>query len=151
MPGTVKTTRLRKCACGDCGYVARISRTWLERGLPGCPCGGRLIPADLEDALAAHAAGHLTDAELETHPEHWTYVRERERIERGRTGAHKWGEDLRRDTAKTRTGRLSADELALERVEAGRAVERNRARHAALAAHAFGAADKAAAAADMPF
>jgi hypothetical protein len=68
MPGTVKTTRLRKCACADCGYVARISRTWLERGLPGCPCGGRLVPAELEDALAAHAAGHLTDAELEEQP-----------------------------------------------------------------------------------
>lgn len=42
--------RLRKVACSDCGYTARITRSWLEVGLPGCPCGGELeptAPADL--------------------------------------------------------------------------------------------------------
>ena len=42
-PGSPKlkpqTTRQRKAECPECGYVARISRKWLDIGLPTCPCG----------------------------------------------------------------------------------------------------------------
>lgn len=42
-PGTPKlkpqTTRQRKTECPECGYVARITRKWLDIGVPTCPCG----------------------------------------------------------------------------------------------------------------
>lgn len=34
-----QTTRLCKVVCPGCGYTARITRKWLEVGLPTCPCG----------------------------------------------------------------------------------------------------------------
>jgi hypothetical protein len=35
----VQTTRMIKCECGDCGYIARTTRQWLEEvGAPLCPC-----------------------------------------------------------------------------------------------------------------
>jgi hypothetical protein len=36
-PGSAKTTRLRKVECTACGYTVRMSRKWLEVGLPDCP------------------------------------------------------------------------------------------------------------------
>jgi hypothetical protein len=35
-----QTTRLFKCECGECGYVIRTTRKWIETGLPTCHCGG---------------------------------------------------------------------------------------------------------------
>jgi hypothetical protein len=32
-------TRLLKIACPGCGYTARTTRQWIDRGLPTCPCG----------------------------------------------------------------------------------------------------------------
>lgn len=32
-------TRLLKVVCDDCGYTIRVTRKWLEVGLPVCPCG----------------------------------------------------------------------------------------------------------------
>lgn len=32
-------TRLLKVDCPDCGYVVRITRRWIDVGLPTCPCG----------------------------------------------------------------------------------------------------------------
>ena len=43
-------TRLRKVSCQDCGYTVRMTRSWMLRGFPGCPCGGTMrpdSPADL--------------------------------------------------------------------------------------------------------
>lgn len=43
-------TRLRKVSCPDCGYTVRMTRSWMLRGFPQCPCGGTLrpeAPADL--------------------------------------------------------------------------------------------------------
>lgn len=32
-------TRLKKVTCNDCGYTARVTRTWLDKqGAPLCPC-----------------------------------------------------------------------------------------------------------------
>jgi hypothetical protein len=42
--------RLRKVACPDCGYTIRMARSWMNQGLPVCPCGQSLrpdSPADL--------------------------------------------------------------------------------------------------------
>ena len=43
------TCRLRKVQCEECGYTARITRSWLTVGLPGCPCGGELRPTEPAD------------------------------------------------------------------------------------------------------
>lgn len=67
--GSASTTRLRKLECPVCGCVARQSRSWMVRGLLVCSCGARMIPDALEDAIACHAAGVLSDVELEQHPE----------------------------------------------------------------------------------
>lgn len=32
-------TRLLKVACPECEYTVRVSRKWLDVGLPVCPCG----------------------------------------------------------------------------------------------------------------
>ncbi len=33
-----ETTRLLKCECADCGYIARVTRKWIEAsGSPVCP------------------------------------------------------------------------------------------------------------------
>jgi hypothetical protein len=40
--------RLRKIGC-PCGFVARISREAIGRGMPTCACGERLAPACMED------------------------------------------------------------------------------------------------------
>lgn len=40
--GKPQGTRLRKIVCPACGYTARTTRQWLDRGLPTCPCGERM-------------------------------------------------------------------------------------------------------------
>lgn len=47
-----ETTRLRKASCPDCGYIVRLSRDCISRGLPRCPCGLGLEPDCLYDACA---------------------------------------------------------------------------------------------------
>ena len=32
-------TRLLKVVCPECGYTVRVTRKWLDVGLPVCPCG----------------------------------------------------------------------------------------------------------------
>jgi hypothetical protein len=32
-------SRMLKCECPACGYVARITQKWIDAGLPTCPCG----------------------------------------------------------------------------------------------------------------
>ena len=44
--------RLRKVSCPDCGYTIRMARSWMTVGLPVCPCGSRMEPA--EDADKAY-------------------------------------------------------------------------------------------------
>ena len=51
------TCRLRKVACEECGYTARITRSWLTVGLPGCPCGGELRPTDPADLALCELIG----------------------------------------------------------------------------------------------
>jgi hypothetical protein len=48
-----ETTRLRKASCPDCGYIVRLSRDCISRGLPVCPCGLELEPDCLYDGCAA--------------------------------------------------------------------------------------------------
>ncbi len=37
--GRVKQgTRLIKCECSECGYIARTTAKWIENGTPLCPC-----------------------------------------------------------------------------------------------------------------
>jgi hypothetical protein len=90
--------------------------------MPLCAgCGEPFEPDDYElaGALRIHDAAALQEYEVQL-----------QRIERGRqSGAHSWGEELRRETATTRDGRLSVEELAGQRVERDR---RERARAARL-------------------
>lgn len=44
---TVQSTRLLKVLCKDCGYVARVSRKWLDEvGEPHCPQHGAMTRCD---------------------------------------------------------------------------------------------------------
>lgn len=62
--GTMKTTRLRKIECPDCGLILRGSRNpLLTAGLPTCGCGCAMVWADAEDAYAC-----LDGHELYEHP-----------------------------------------------------------------------------------
>ena len=134
MPGTVKTTRLRKVQCGGCGYTARVSRTWLAQGLPGCPCGSRLVPADLDDVLAALEAGHVAATDLDEHAEYQTFERARASAAAGQANrSARWG-PVRADGSSWD----SPDEIALVKVRATRDLLAHESRHAALRAHAFG-------------
>jgi hypothetical protein len=46
-PVKKQTTRMVKCECSECGYVARTTRTWLvELGAPLCPCNGEPMTAE---------------------------------------------------------------------------------------------------------
>jgi hypothetical protein len=40
-----QTTRLLKVTCPDDGYTARITRKWIDYGLPVCPCGTEMEEA----------------------------------------------------------------------------------------------------------
>jgi hypothetical protein len=45
-------TRMIKAECPECGYTVRVTRKWLEQGLPSCPKGDEMtadIPDDNED------------------------------------------------------------------------------------------------------
>lgn len=45
--GTRQTTRLLKVSCKNCGYVARVSRKWLDEvGPPKCPLHGAMQICD---------------------------------------------------------------------------------------------------------
>jgi hypothetical protein len=99
-----------------------------------CPCGERLIPTDLDDVLAALDAGYVTAADLEQHAEYVTYQRAAESAARGQAGrSAKWGA-----VAKDGTPWQTPEEIALLKVRAIRDLAAHDARHAALAAHAFG-------------
>lgn len=41
-----QTTRMLKLEADCCGYVARTTQKWIEVGLPSCPCGNPMEPAD---------------------------------------------------------------------------------------------------------
>ena len=41
--------RIRPMSCPDCGYHCWGTRSWWERGLPSCPCGGQLVPTKPAD------------------------------------------------------------------------------------------------------
>ena len=38
----VQTTRQLKVVCPECEYTARITKKWIEVGLPTCPCGTQM-------------------------------------------------------------------------------------------------------------
>lgn len=132
LPGSARTTRNRKLEC-ECGYVVRASRTMIRRGLPTCCCGGRLVPAALEDALLAHECGHLTDTELEAHPEHWHYMRELQSVAHGQAGPGR----RRMDGGR---GLQQPEAIAFQRVAKARTATAYAARLAALEPHRYGGA-----------
>ena len=47
------TCRQRKAECRDCGYTVRLTREWIARGLPLCPCGEAMECRCLEDRMVA--------------------------------------------------------------------------------------------------
>lgn len=42
-----QSTRLLKVECPDCGYVVRVTRKWLDVGLPTCCCGTEMKEAEV--------------------------------------------------------------------------------------------------------
>lgn len=140
--GTTRTQRLRKLECDACGYIAYTSRRWIETGLPVCPCGLTLLPADPDDAALA-----LSPAELDSHPAVLEYKRAVASVLHGQEGPARsvhgnWGANIR-----------PADQVAAEKLERDR---REAARARQLASLRRGQLDPsrqtaAAAVADMPF
>jgi hypothetical protein len=47
-PTTKQRARLMKGECPDCGYVIRVTRTWIEVGMPTCPCGSVMESVEYE-------------------------------------------------------------------------------------------------------
>lgn len=47
----VQTTRMHKCSCPECDYTIRLTRKWLEVGVPNCPVEGhpKLAEQDQEE------------------------------------------------------------------------------------------------------
>jgi hypothetical protein len=51
-PAKKQTTRMIKCECGDCGYVVRTSRKWIDEiGAPICPCNKKVMGFEIPDEL----------------------------------------------------------------------------------------------------
>jgi hypothetical protein len=44
-----KSCRERKITCPSCGYILRVTRSWIAQGLPVCHCGERFEPCCWED------------------------------------------------------------------------------------------------------
>lgn len=44
-----QTTRMLKCECSECGYVARISKKWADVGAPICPTDEIQMTCDATD------------------------------------------------------------------------------------------------------
>lgn len=42
-----QSTRMLKMECGDCGYVARAAKKWLDAGALICPCNNEAMKIDL--------------------------------------------------------------------------------------------------------
>lgn len=45
----MSSCRQRKVVCDDCGYTLRVTRSWMQQGLPTCACGGRMLPESPAD------------------------------------------------------------------------------------------------------
>lgn len=46
----VQTTRMKKCSCESCGYVARTVQKWLDEiGAPICPCNKQQMKIELPE------------------------------------------------------------------------------------------------------
>jgi hypothetical protein len=125
----------------------------IRRGLPTCCCGGRLVPAALEDAALAFEHGHLTREELDAHPEAVEYAAALSDVAHGRTGyeksfAAKPLEERGRfskagvplQDERSREARMTHDELAMHRVAKARTAAAYAARLAALEPHRYGGA-----------
>jgi hypothetical protein len=143
LPGAPARTRLRKLECPECGYIVRVSRACIVRGLPSCCCGELLVPATLEDATLAFQAGHLPAGVFAEHPEQVAYAAACASIGHGRSGSPLAGTTR----AKTADGRKSDTELAWERVQRDRVRDAQRRRLAALPQNQA----RRAAVAEMPF
>lgn len=87
---------LKRTACEhQCGCIAYMTLAQLERfGLPGCPCGARLVPEDLE--VAAAVMGR--DA-VETLPVWEEFVREASSVEHGQMSHIRRGRQVRDSSA----------------------------------------------------
>jgi hypothetical protein len=143
--GATTTTRLRRLDCADgCGYTIRLSRRWMDAGLPSCPCGGLLVPAAIEDADRALEHGHLTVAQYDSIPEVAELHHHLAGIAHGRSGSKDAGTSL----ARTADGRKPDLALAHDRLYRSRASEAYARRLAALEPHRFGGAPSTD---DMPF
>ncbi len=47
-----RTTRMIKCYCPQCGYIARVSMKWIRReGAPHCPKHGAMTTDLAESAI----------------------------------------------------------------------------------------------------
>lgn len=103
----------------------------IARGLPGCCCGGLLVPAALEDAFLAAESGHLSDDQLAAHPEHDEWRKSLSSIMHGQASHIGRGRDVQQPEG-----------LAWARLLVNRQAEARAARLRALSDHSFGSPDE---------
>lgn len=58
-----QTTRLLRCECPQCGFLARITRRWIDYGLPECACGGQWQVAAVDLAAYRELSREITAAD----------------------------------------------------------------------------------------
>jgi hypothetical protein len=58
--GSAATTRQRKVTCPDCGYTVRMARSWMQVGLPTCPCGEGMRPSRRRTWRSADSSDRTT-------------------------------------------------------------------------------------------
>jgi hypothetical protein len=111
--GTSSTTRNRKLECHECdgGTIAYCSRAQIIRGLLVCPCGSPMMPASLEDACLALEHGHLSEEDVDRHPENEMFARYEERASHAQQGA------ARRGRIRNESHVIAAGYVAAERYE----------------------------------
>jgi hypothetical protein len=69
---------MRKVSCPECGYTVRMARSWMQVGLPRCPCGHSMRPESPADLAFCGMIG-----QEDCRPAEWTAICR----ENGRTDA----------------------------------------------------------------
>jgi hypothetical protein len=85
----VQGTRLLKVQCPDCGYTIRVTRKWLDEGVPTCPCGA-LMSEDIDGLEPDTLLTAQTTIEYSAHNERFTIIYSKKATPQGRILSQRW-------------------------------------------------------------
>lgn len=85
----VQGTRLLKVMCPDCGYTIRVTRKWLDEGVPTCPCGA-LMSEDIEGLEPDTLTASQTTIEYSAHNGRFTCIYQKRATPHGRILSQRW-------------------------------------------------------------